>query len=104
MSGIDHWQGATETQRAEMTKLARQLVRGSMIEEAATRFMAMCMAQAIEETKRTTNPLSDPRVTALVDKAQAVINRWDSKDWKAPPTADTMKDLRAALAALHAPP
>ena len=35
--------------------------------------------------------------------AQAVLDRWDSLDWKAAPTADYMNRLRAALAAAPQP-
>ena len=43
------------------------------------------------------DPMQDYRVRELVDKAHAVIDRWDSTDWKAPPTADAMNELRDAL-------
>jgi hypothetical protein len=36
----------------------------------------------------------------LIEAAKAVIARWDSKDWKAPPTAEVMNRLRNALAEL----
>lgn len=36
----------------------------------------------------------------LIEAAKAVIARWDSTDWKAPPTADVMNRLRNALAEL----
>jgi hypothetical protein len=36
--------------------------------------------------------------TELIEAAKAVIARWDSNDWKAPPTAEGMNRLRAALA------
>lgn len=39
----------------------------------------------------------------LRDAAQAVLDRWDSLDWKAAPTADYMNRLRAALAAAPQP-
>lgn len=42
-----------------------------------------------------TNPISDP----LREAAQAVLDCWDSRNWKAAPTADYMRRLRAALAA-----
>jgi hypothetical protein len=38
--------------------------------------------------------------TELIEAAKAVIARWDSKDWKAPPTAEVMNGLRNALAEL----
>lgn len=37
---------------------------------------------------------------ALVKAAQAVVDRWDSIDWKAPPTAEVMNELRRALASI----
>jgi hypothetical protein len=37
--------------------------------------------------------------TELIEAAKAVIARWDSTDWKAPPTAEGMNRLRAALSA-----
>jgi len=40
----------------------------------------------------------------LREAAQAVLDRWDSVDWKAPPTADYMERLRKALAAEKPPP
>lgn len=40
---------------------------------------------------------------ALREAAQAVLDRWDSLDWKAAPTADYMNRLRAALAAAPQP-
>jgi hypothetical protein len=36
----------------------------------------------------------------LIKAAQAVVDRWDSTDWKAPPTAEVMDGLRNALAEL----
>jgi len=33
----------------------------------------------------------------LIKAAQAVVDRWDSTDWKAAPTAEVMNRLRAAL-------
>jgi hypothetical protein len=44
-----------------------------------------------------------PQVKPLVEAATAVIARWDSVDWKAPPTAGVMNDLRVALAAMVTP-
>jgi len=42
------------------------------------------------------------KLDALVEKAHAVINRWDSRDWKATlPTAEFIYDLRDALAAFE---
>jgi hypothetical protein len=38
-----------------------------------------------------------------IEAAKAVIARWDSKDWKAPPTAEVMNRLRAALSAKPEP-
>jgi hypothetical protein len=38
--------------------------------------------------------------TEVIEAAKAVIARWDSKDWKAPPTAEVMNGLRNALAEL----
>ena len=46
-----------------------------------------------------TNPISDP----LREAAQAVLDCWDSRNWKAAPTADYMRRLRAALAAAPQP-
>lgn len=40
---------------------------------------------------------------ALREAARAVLDRWDSLDWKAAPTADYMNRLRAALAAAPQP-
>lgn len=37
----------------------------------------------------------------LIEAAQAVVDRWDSIDWKLPPTADYIARLRAALAAVN---
>ncbi len=42
-----------------------------------------------------THPPTDP----LREAAQAVLDCWDSRNWKAAPTADYMRRLRAALAA-----
>lgn len=39
----------------------------------------------------------------LREAAQAVLDRWDSLDWKAAPTADYMNRLRDALAAAPQP-
>lgn len=39
----------------------------------------------------------------LREAAQAVLDRWDSRNWKAAPTADYMNRLRAALAAAPQP-
>ena len=39
----------------------------------------------------------------LREAAQAVLDRWDSRNWKAAPTADYMRRLRAALAAAPQP-
>jgi hypothetical protein len=36
----------------------------------------------------------------LIKAAQAVVDRWDSTDWKAAPTAEVMNGLRNALAEL----
>jgi hypothetical protein len=36
----------------------------------------------------------------LIKAAQAVVDRWDSTDWKAAPTAEVMNRLRNALAEL----
>ena len=47
MDAPDKWQSLTPDQRTGMTKLARKLVKGSILEDAATRFIAMCMAEAI---------------------------------------------------------
>ena len=52
MSATNHWQHLTHEKRMEMEKHARGLVRGSVIEDAASRFMAMCLAEAIGESKR----------------------------------------------------
>lgn len=46
-----------------------------------------------------THPTDDP----LREAAQAVLDRWDSLDWKVAPTADYMNRLRAALAAAPQP-
>lgn len=46
-----------------------------------------------------THPTPDP----LREAAQAVLDRWDSRNWKAAPTADYMRRLRAALAAAPQP-
>jgi hypothetical protein len=39
----------------------------------------------------------------LIKAAQAVVDRWDSTDWKAAPTAEVMNRLRAALSAKPEP-
>ena len=44
-------------------------------------------------------PAPDP----LREAAQAVLDCWDSRNWKAAPTADYMRRLRAALAATPQP-
>lgn len=46
-----------------------------------------------------THPTPDP----LRKAAQAVLDCWDSRNWKAAPTADYMRRLRAALAAAPQP-
>ena len=46
-----------------------------------------------------THPTPDP----LREAAQAVLDCWDSRNWKAAPTADYMRRLRAALAAAPQP-
>lgn len=46
-----------------------------------------------------THPAPDP----LREAAQAVLDCWDSRNWKAAPTADYMRRLRVALARLSAP-
>ena len=46
-----------------------------------------------------THPAPDP----LREAAQAVLDCWDSRNWKAAPTADYMRRLRAALAAAPQP-
>ena len=46
-----------------------------------------------------THPTPDP----LREAAQAVLDCWDSRNWKAAPTADYMRRLRAALAATPQP-
>ena len=67
MNAPDHWQSLTPAKRMEMEKHARSLVRGSIIEDAASRFMAMCMAEAIgESTRRADLAPAAPKVKALV--------------------------------------
>ena len=39
-------------------------------------------------------------IEELIEAAKAVIARWDSTDWKAPPTAEVMNRLRNALVEL----
>lgn len=39
----------------------------------------------------------------LIKAAQAVVDRWDSTDWKAAPTAEVMNRLRNALSAKPEP-
>jgi hypothetical protein len=57
-----------------MVKLARELVRGSIIEDAATRFIAMCMAEAIENSlARQPNPHTIAR--AALEAAAKVADR-----------------------------
>ena len=51
----------------------------------------------------TTIHRSDAMTDTLRAAAQAVLDRWDSLDWKAAPTADYMNRLRAALAAAPQP-
>lgn len=66
MSAPDHWQSLTTEERMEMEKHARGLVRGSVIEDAASRFMAMCLAEAIGESKRRADICTtDEQVQAL---------------------------------------
>jgi hypothetical protein len=49
-------------------------------------------------------PPEDPRVKALVKKARAVVDRWDSPLWKElPHTGESIADLRAALEAIASP-
>ena len=73
MSTPDHWQSLPRKKRLEMEKHARGLVRGSIIEDAASRFMAMCMAEAIGESTRRgdlCDPMQDERVKALVEASK----------------------------------
>jgi hypothetical protein len=49
-----------------------------------------------------TDPLDDPLVAAVVEKARAVVDRWDSPLWKdLPHTGTLVNELRAALAAIE---
>ena len=66
---------------------------------------ALIRAQAAEiERLRDRLPTpAEPAGGALREAAQAVMDRWDSSDWKAPATATYMNRLRAALAAAPAP-
>ena len=69
MSAPDHWKSLTHEKKMEMEKHARGLVQGSVIEGAASRFVAMCLAEAIGESKRRVglcDPTQDERVKALV--------------------------------------
>ena len=68
MSAPNHWKSLTREKKMEVEKHARGLVRGSVIEDAASRFMAMCLAEAIGESKRRAalcDPTQDERVKAL---------------------------------------
>lgn len=47
---------------------------------------------------RASTEAAEARYKPLVEAAQAVVDRWHSTDWKAPPTADFMNRLRDALA------
>lgn len=116
MSAPDHWQSLKPETRMEMEKHARQLVRGSIIEDAAARFMAMCMAEAIGESKRRADlALTAPKVKAMVDAAKEAVEALDysvseiadlentlsnyRQNWQ--PAAAALSVLRAALAALE---
>ena len=49
-----------------------------------------------------TDPLDDPLVAAVVEKARAVVDRWDSPLWKdLRHTGILVNELRAALSALE---
>ena len=79
MSAPDHWRTLTDAQRMEMEKHARGLVRGSIIEDAASRFMAMCMAEAIGRTKDQKDlrdPMQNEQVKALVEAIQDALGRY----------------------------
>lgn len=43
---------------------------------------------------------AEAKLVKVVGKASAVVDRWDSIDWKQPHTADFINDLRATLAAI----
>lgn len=59
------------------------------------------IANHLEETDAVPDPNAD--IDALVERAQAVIARWDSLLWKAhEPTARLVEDLRAAVERLTA--
>ena len=50
-----------------------------------------------EEARDAWNTRATSEADALRAAAKAVIDRWDSTDWKAAPTADVMNELRTAL-------
>ena len=100
MSAPDHWQSLSKEKRLEMEKHARGLVRGSIIEDAASRFMAMCMAEAIGESKRRTDP-SDPMqdervkrlVEALINEAVSMADDNDEKVYVEKRLRTALRDL-----------
>ena len=106
LTAPDHWQSLSREKRLEMEKYARGLVRGSIIEDASSRFMAMCMAEAIGESKRRADlcdPMQDERVRRLAEASARLAyvarqNTDDVLEWER-----VCEDVRAALRDLEQP-
>jgi hypothetical protein len=74
---------------------------GNTVETVASRSVRKTIALLDQCATTGAACLRNENLRALVEKSRAVISRWDSTDWKAPPTAEVMNELRAALAALQ---
>ena len=61
------------------------------------------MARNFRAKQRAALAAPQPAPDPLREAAQAVLDCWDSRNWKAAPTADYMRRLRAALAATPQP-
>ena len=61
------------------------------------------MARNFRAKQRAALAAQQPAPDPLREAAQAVLDCWDSRNWKAAPTADYMRRLRAALAAAPQP-
>jgi hypothetical protein len=85
--------------KLDLAGLVRGAVaRGWCSPENAHKEMDVHLAEAIAQ--EVCAAINTDAIAALVGAGQAVVARWDSTDWKAPPTADAMSDLRTALARL----
>ena len=105
MTAPDHWQSLPREKRLEMEKHARGLVRGSIIEDAASRFMAMCMAEAIGESKRRADPSAptqDERVKEALQDMIALFSA-DNALLEGTHLNATLELARAALRDLEQP-